>query len=115
MGYQTIVRIERLKVECDKLGLRMCQTKYAMRIDSENLVAVVPKDSDSLPVYSRDTELFLGSLDELEVWLRGVNWARDYDRKLMGKTIDVKRERKEQDYRNEELVRILKNTESKTK
>jgi hypothetical protein len=33
----------------------------------------------------------------------------------MGKTIDVKRERKEQDYRNEELVRILKNTESKTK
>lgn len=107
MGYQTIVRIERLKFECDKLGLRMCQTKY-MRKDYENVVAVIPKDNDSLPVYARDTELFVGSLDDLEVWLRGVNWARDYDTLLFTKKHNKNRERKEQNVRNENLARILK-------
>jgi hypothetical protein len=40
--------------------------------------------------------------------MQGVLWAREYDRMLIDKNTDVKRERKEQDERNIQMVRILK-------
>jgi hypothetical protein len=46
------------------------------------MVALKPRDEDAVPIYARDTEVFRGTLEELEVWLRGVEWARDYDRML---------------------------------
>lgn len=107
MGYKIIEHIERLKFECDKLGLRMCRPKYVCK-EYESMVAVIPKDNDSLPVYARDTELFVGSLADLEMWLRGVNWARGYDTLLFTKKHDENRKRKEQNVRNENLARILK-------
>ena len=32
-----------------------------------------------MPIYSRDAEVFCGTLEQLDVWLRGVEWARNYD------------------------------------
>jgi len=113
MGYRILELVRDLEQKCSELGFRMAKSRYGSS-SPDDYVVIVPKD-DSLPIYSRDTEIYRGSFDELKAWLRGAQWAREYDRKLMGKNIDVKRERKEQDYRNEELVRILKNTESKTK
>jgi hypothetical protein len=49
----------------------------------------VPKDPDALPIYSRDAELFIGSIERLENWLAGVQWARDYD--MMLKVSDEKK------------------------
>ena len=42
------------------------------------------------------------------VWLRGFQKAREYDLLLMGKTVETKRERKEQDYRNKQLLMKIK-------
>jgi len=62
-----------------------------------------------LPIYCRDAELFVGTLEGAEYWMRGVEWARDYDRMVVDKKLDDKRKRKEQDERNRQLVLILKN------
>lgn len=107
-GYNLILKLRKLEEECDKLGFMLCNSKYGDYKGYGETVALKPKDQNSLPIYSRDAELFCGTIDELEVWLRGVQWARDYDRMLFGKTITSKRERKEQDYRNEKLLNMIK-------
>ena len=54
-----------------------------------------PKDNEALPGYSRDAELFVGTLENLRY------------RMVMGNLNDKKRERKEQDLRNKNLVRLI--------
>lgn len=108
-GYSLLVKIRRLEEECDKLGFMLCYSKHGHHRDCGDVVALKPKDQDSLPIYARDAELFCGTFDNLEVWLRGVQWARDYDNMLFGaKKHTANRERKEQDYRNRKLVSILR-------
>jgi hypothetical protein len=111
-GYSTILQIRRLEQEIDALGFRWGHSKHGSwgGNDYGNVIALFPKE-DALPIYSRDAELFVGTIEELEVWLRGVNWAREYDRMLMGKNVESKRERKEQDYRNKELLNKIKTAE----
>lgn len=106
-GYGLIQKIRKLEEECDKLGFMMCHSKYGHFRELGDVVAIKPKDETVLPIYSHDAELFCGTISDLEVWLRGVQWARDYDRMLFGKTHESKRERKEQDYRNQKLVSLL--------
>ena len=71
-------------------------------------MAVKPRDADSLPLYSRDAELFIGSLDALENWLTGIEWARKYDSMLFGGNHDQRRNRKEQDYRNNRMLQQIR-------
>jgi len=107
-GYNLIRKIKFLEEECDKLGFKMCQS-HAYENVFGDVVAIKPKDIESLPPYSRDAEIFIGTLNDLERWLQGVKWARKYDSMLFGVKHDEKRERKEQDFRNEVLVKLLKN------
>ena len=109
-GYETVLKIRRLERECDELGLMFCHSKHGGSY-RQDLLALKPKDQDSLPVYSRDAEVFLGTIDELELWLRGIQWARQYDRMVFGVKHDKTRERKEQDERNRQIVSILKGKE----
>ena len=98
-GWNTIERIRRIEEAVDKLGFKFSKSKHSDWTDDHGALSLVPKDSDSLPIYSRDAELFVGSLERLEDWLAGVRWAREYD--MMLKLSDEKkRERKEQDERN---------------
>lgn len=110
-GYNTIMRIRQLEKDVSELGLKIDKsTIYGYDRDYADMIALYPKDNDSLPIYNRQAELFTGTLEQLEVWLRGVEWARSYDQML--KVSDSKkRERKEQDYRNSNLIRILKGEE----
>ena len=107
-GYNLIRKIKFLEEECDKLGFKMCQSHAYEKVFGD-VVAIKPKDIESLPPYSRDAEIFIGTLNDLERWLQGVEWARKYDSMLFGVKHDEKRERKEQDFRNEVLVKLLKN------
>jgi len=108
-GYEAILKIRRLERECDELGFMFCQSKHGSY--GQDVLALKPKDEHSLPVYSRDAEVFLGTIAELEVWLRGIQWARQYDRMVFGTKHDKTRERKEQDERNRQIVSILKGKE----
>jgi len=106
-GYNTVLRLRRLEQEATALGFMFAYPKH--RYDSEvDMVALKPRDADAVPIYSRDAEVFCGTLDQLDVWLRGVEWARNYD--MMLKVSDEKkRERREQDLRNSMMMQRLKN------
>jgi hypothetical protein len=61
-----------------------------------------------LPVYTRDAQLFAGSLEDADHFMQGIMWAREYDRLVVDRNIDAKRVRKEQDERNRQVLKTLK-------
>jgi hypothetical protein len=98
-GYQAVLALRRLEQEVDKLGFMLCAPRSGWGGDDYNdLVAIKPKDKDSLPIYNRDAELFTGSIDQLRVWLQGVAWARQYD-SMLKLSDDKKRLKKEDEER----------------
>ena len=112
IGYNTILKIRKLEERCSNLGFMLCHAKHHMNHEFGDVVALKPKDIDSLPIYSRDAELFVGTLEELEYWLRGVEWSRQYD-EMLKVSNSKKREDKEQLVRNRRLFAILKNEKVK--
>lgn len=108
-GWNTIERIRRIEKEVDALGFKFASSKNSTWTEDHGALCLKPKDSDSLPIYSRDAELFVGSIEGLETWLHGVRWAREYD--MMLKLSDEKkRARKEQDERNRILLKTIKDS-----
>jgi hypothetical protein len=109
-GYATIKKYEFVLHRLNQLGLTIAKPSFSM-YDSDKFVAVVPMQGtveEPVPIYSRDAELFVGSLEEVENWVDGVEWARQYDMILFGKKHNDNRKRKEQDVRNRNLVDTLK-------
>ena len=108
MGYHLIQRVRRFEEKAHKLGFRLGNPRHGNWSGEQNvdMVALYPRDEE-LPSYTRDAELFVGSLTNAEEFLRGIVWARDYDKMLKVSTV-AKRERKEQDERNRKLAQIIK-------
>jgi hypothetical protein len=106
-GYETVLRIKRLERDLDELGFIMAHSRHRYDREFGDVVAIKPKDADSLPIYARDAEIFTGSIEQLEQWLRGVEWARSYDR-MLKVSDEAKRAKKEQHVRDDQLLRILK-------
>ena len=109
-GWNTIERIRRIEQQIDALGFKFAKSKHNDWSEDHGALSLVPTDADSLPIYNRDAELFVGSVERLEDWLAGMRWARDYDR-MIKLSDDKKRARKEQDERNRQLARTLKTLE----
>ena len=106
-GYQSVLALRRLEEEVDKLGFMLCDPKTGWGGDDfNNLVGIRPKDADALPLYSRDAEIFRGTLEELRVWVRGVHWAREYDF-ILKVSDDKKRKTKEDHERGRQLIAKL--------
>ena len=106
-GWNTIQRLARIEEQIDKLGFKFSKPKHGDWDQMERSLSLVPKDADSLPIYSRDAELYVGSLEQLETWLHGVEWARNYDMMLI-LTDEKKRTAAEQKERIRQLMRTLK-------
>jgi hypothetical protein len=106
-GWNTIERIRRLEEQIDNLGFKFAKSKHSDWSDDHGALSLKPKDPDALPIYSRDAELFIGSVERLEDWLAGVCWAREYDMMLKISN-DEKRSKAEQKERNRQLMRTLK-------
>jgi hypothetical protein len=106
-GWNTIQRLARIEEQIDKLGFKFSKPKHGDWDQMERSLSLVPKDANSLPIYSRDAELYVGSLEQLETWLHGVEWARNYDMMLI-LTDEKKRTAAEQKERNRQLIRTLK-------
>ena len=106
-GWNTIQRMKRVEQAVDELGFKFSKSKHSDWTEDHGALSLVPKDTEALPIYSRDAELFVGSLERLEDWLAGVKWARDYDM-MLRLSSDAKRARKEQDERNKKLLTSIK-------
>ena len=106
-GWETIQRIKRVEQLIDELGFKFAKSKHSEWTDNHGALSLKPKDPDALPIYNRDAELFIGTVERLEDWLAGVQWAREYDR-MLKLTDDKKRNTAEQKERNRQLMRTLK-------
>ena len=106
-GWNTIQRIKRIEEQVDKLGFKFSKSKHSDWSDNHGALSLVPKDQEALPIYSRDAELFVGSIERLEDWLAGVRWAREYDM-MLRISDDKKRAAGEQKEKNRQLMRTLK-------
>ena len=106
-GWNTIQRIKRIEQAIDELGFKFSKSKHSDWTEDHGALSLVPKDHEALPIYSRDAELFVGSLERLEDWLAGVRWARDYDM-MLKLTDEKKRTAAEQKEKNRILMRTLK-------
>lgn len=107
-GYHAVLELRRLEADLDRLGLMLCNPKHGgwSGDDYSDRAGVKPKDTDALPIYSRDAELFTGTLEQIRTWLIGVKWARDYDM-MLRLSDDKKREKKETDYRAKRMLQVL--------
>lgn len=106
-GYNDLLRFKRIEQEATELGFRLGNPKNGhYRNEWGDLLSAYPLD-DKFPMYSRDAELFTGTLETFVVWMQGIRWARQYD-ELMKVTTPAKRERKEQDELNKQMVARLK-------
>jgi hypothetical protein len=108
-GYNAVLELRRLEADLDSLGFMLCNPKHG-NWSSDNYsdrAGVKPKDADALPIYSRDAELFTGTLEQIRTWLIGVKWAREYDM-MLRLSDEKKRAKKEDDYRHAQMLRNLK-------
>ena len=108
-GWNQVQRVRRLEEQVDKLGFKFAKPRHGDWVEENQRLSLVPKDHNSLPIYSRDAELYSGSLEDIDVWLAGVQWAREYDM-LLRLSDSKKRARKEQDERNRILMKTLKDS-----
>jgi len=101
VGMNMIERIDRVREVVDRLGFRMGKPAYAAYSETDNMdnIALYPKD-DCLPIYTRDACLFTGNLVELEYWIKGLDWARQYD-SYLGAVSDKRRKQ----YEDKEVAR----------
>ena len=106
-GWNTIERIRRIEKQIDTLGFKFSKSKHGDWTNDHGAVSLVPKDDNALPIFSRDAELFIGSIERLEDWLAGVEWARRYDAMLRISN-EKKRQDSEQKERNRQLMQIIK-------
>ena len=60
-----------------------------------------------MPHYRRDAVIFTGTLEEIELWIQGIEWARQYD-DMLKISNSKKREEREQVERNKQLLRTIK-------
>jgi hypothetical protein len=105
-GYNAIMKLRKLEEAVDNLGFKFASPRHGGYNQDYDNVALVPKDEHALPIYSRDAELYVGTLENLQHWLAGVEWARSYDRAI-SLTSAEKREKKENDYRHQYLLKKL--------
>jgi hypothetical protein len=108
-GYHAVQELRRLEADLDRLGLMLCNPKHGgwSGDDYSDRAGVKPKDAEALPIYARDAELFTGTLEQIKVWLIGVQWARQYDN-MLKLSDEKKRAKKEDDYRHAQMLRNLK-------
>ena len=106
-GWETIQRLKRIEEQVDKLGFKFSKPKHGDWEQTERSLSLVPKDTNALPIYSREAELYVGSLEQLETWLHGVRWAREYDM-MLKLSDDKKRAQAEQKERNRQLMCTIK-------
>lgn len=104
VGWRTFQKFQDVEQRCKNQGFKMARPGHNYSVD---MIALQPADPDALPVYRRDVDLFIGTLDEVDRWLAGYEHAKLY-LKMIKATSDQKIARCEQAIRNELLVSQLK-------
>lgn len=106
IGWQTLQRVLRLDQNLKTIGMRLGNSRFAYDHDRFAVLPYRDDGANGVPVYSNDASIFNGDLQQVEAWVCGISWARDYDRMIKLSTKE-RRDRKEQDMRNQRLMTVL--------
>lgn len=110
IGMNIVERIDYVRELADFFGFRLGRRPHSGFGDSNiDTISLYPKD-DRLPTYSRDACLFTGSLSDIENFLDGIRWSRNYDN-MIGATSDKRREQ----YEAKEVARLERIVYNKAK
>lgn len=109
-GYRTIQMIRRLEEQAAGLGFVVAKPSRDYGYQSIDTIALKPLDKE-LPIWSRDAELFVGTIEDARTWLSGFENSRIYDDILFGRQHDKRREKKEQALKNKQLMSAIKHSE----
>ncbi len=103
-GWQLLRSFRDVEERANQFGLKFAPSKYSgMEFDT---IALIPFD-EHLPIYNREAEVFSGTLQDIDKWLRGVEWSRNYDNLMMSKN-DEKRQTAERKYQQRELLKVIR-------
>ena len=106
-GWQLLKSFRDVEARANKIGLKFAPSKYSgMEFDT---IALMPLD-EQLPVYNREAEVFAGTLQDIDKWLRGAEWARNYD-DIMKVSTHEKRQTAERKYHQRELLKVIREGE----
>lgn len=106
IGWDEVQRMKRVEAKANELGFMFATGSYSYGQDVISYICLKPKD-DCLPHYSRNAEIFTGTLEEINNWLRGIEWARSYD-DMLKLSNGKKRQEREQVERNKQLLKTIK-------
>jgi hypothetical protein len=112
-GFATYQRWQLIEQQAAQLGFRLDKPKYGGWSDSTNdhkdQVSLYPH-GDSLPVFTRDAELFAGTFHDVEMFLIG--WAKSQQYDMFLRMSDSDKRKKYED-RERERQRLAKEREEK--
>lgn len=107
LGWTDIQRIKRVEARANALGFELANGDAGWAsTDVFSSIHVKPA-GDLLPIYSRNATFFSGSIESIQSWLDGIEWARHYD-EVLKLTNNKKRDTKEQQVRNQHLLATIK-------
>lgn len=106
-GMNDIWKIKRFAEQCERMGFKAGASSRHYNERFGDTVALLPSNGESFPIYSRDAELFVGTIEQALTWMHGIEWGQNYY-KMIKATTDKQVARKEQDWRNQNLLDILK-------
>jgi hypothetical protein len=107
LGWNDLERMKSVEARANALGFEFTDGGKAWAIEGVSAsIYVKPKD-DLLPLYSRTATFFTGSLEHIDSWLDGIEWARHYD-DLLKVSNDKKRAKQEDLVREQHLMKTLK-------
>lgn len=108
IGWNDVQRMKRVEAQANELGFMFATGRLSFDPSNSDSGLIVLKPlGDALPHYSRDAEIKYGTLEQIETWLAGVVWARQYD-DLLKISHSKKRESKEQLIRHAQLIETIK-------
>ena len=105
-NWNKLQQIKRVEITANKMGFDLTSGRDTWQDHGGELIYLVPLD-DKFPHYSRGAEIYCGTIEDIELWLKGIEWAREYDEMLKLST-DKKRVEREQVERNKQLMQMVK-------
>ena len=110
-GYETIKKIRQIEERAAALGFTIAAPDVTY---SGRDCATLRPRFDELPHFSRDASIFTGTFQEIDVWLRGAEWNRQYLTTIIKATSHKKISEKEDQIRQQHLLNTLIAGEDKT-
>lgn len=104
-GYDTIKKIRQIEECAAALGFKV--TAPELYYSGRDFATLRPLN-DELPSYSRDATMFTGTFQEIDVWLRGVEWNKQYLINIIKVTTDATIDKKENQVRQQQLLDMIK-------